>query len=425
MYTMGELLRLRSPGERTPLLQSMRKRNLCVGILHSGGPAPGGNRVIAGAAKQFLDRGICSLGFYNGYEWLEQIAPNKFKEGLHFLNLTDPIVSSAIDVNALIIRTSRANPGKSIKTIADFSDPEKIRKINNVLDVFEWLRIGALVSIGGDDTLKTANFIQKVASRRNGNFMGVIHVPKTIDNDYKGIPWTFGFFTAAEAAGRIVRGFYDDAKATNCVHIVELMGRKAGWYTAAAAMFGRATYTIIPEDFIGKDFDLSKLVNDIVDIMIEREKQGKGYGVICVAEGIANLLSDAEKQKLPEDRHGNINLSGAKIGEALSNMAEAAYVARTGKSKSFKAQRVGYETRQGPPNLYDALLTSQLGVGAFALIQEGRFGEMVTVRDNLEIDGIPFDDLIDQITLKVVNRNVDPNGDFYRLLRSLETHFPR
>ena len=79
-------------------------------------------------------------------------------------------------------------------------------------------------------------------------------------------------------------------------------------------------------------------------------------------------------------------LAEAKIGARIARELEARYVQATGKKKSFKPQIVGYETRQLTPSLYDAL-TSQLGVGAYRLLAHGRFGEMVTVCDNLEMTG--------------------------------------
>jgi len=118
-----------------------------------------------------------------------------------------------------------------------------------------------------------------------------------------------------------------------------------------------------------------------------------------------------------------MRLAEAKIGDQISRELEARYADATGRKKSFKSQIVGYETRQLAPSLYDALLTSQLGVGAYRLLAHSRFGEMVTVCDNLEIDGIPFSDLIDPETLDVRNRNIDINGDFYHLLRSLERNY--
>ena len=338
-------------------------------------------------------------------------------------------MSHGVDSNTLIVKTARANPAKDIATLEDLNDPRKTKAINRILDIFEYMHIGALISIGGDDTLKTANFIHTIARQRaqeNPDTLfdsAIVHVPKTIDNDYYGIPWTFGYFTAAEAAGRIVRGLYDDAKATNCYHVIELMGRKAGWYTAAASIYARGTRAVIPEEYENRPFSLEALAGNLLQVVLRREEKGKHYGVFCISEGLADLLPEQEKQGIDCDRFGNMRLAEAKIGDQISRELEARYADATGRKKSFKSQIVGYETRQLSPSLYDALLTSQLGVGAYRLLAHGRFGEMVTVCDNLEIDGIPFSELIDPETLSVRNRNIDINGDFYQLLRSLERDY--
>jgi 6-phosphofructokinase 1 len=413
----------------TPFLARMKKRELKVAILHSGGPAPGGNRVIAGAAKQFIDRKIPVIGFINGYEFIQQLPPQDLRPGRHFIEIDEEVMSHGVDSNTLIIRTARANPAKDIAAHDDLNDSRKTAAINRILDIFEYMRVGALISIGGDDTLKTANFIYETARRRAQNNpdavfdSAIVHVPKTIDNDYYGIPWTFGYFTAAEAAGRIVRGLYDDAKATNCYHVIELMGRKAGWYTAAASIYARGTRAVIPEEYENRPFSLKELSENLLQIVLRREEKGKTYGVFCIAEGIADLLPAQEKQDIDCDRFGNMRLAEAKIGARIARELETRYAQAAGRKKSFKAQIVGYETRQLSPSLYDALLTSQLGVGAFRLLAHGRFGEMVTVCDNLEIEGIPFSELIDPETLKVRNRNIDIQGDFYNLLRSLERNY--
>lgn len=423
-------LAIRGPHETTPFLDRMRSLNLRVAILHSGGPAPGGNRVISASAKQFLDRGIEVIGIVNGYEFLQQGKSLPLKEGQHFIDITQDVASRAIDQNALIINTSRANPGKEIRTPEDLEDPAKIMGLKKVLDVFEMLRVGALISIGGDDTLKTANFIYRVAKKlaetaHDPFFTGdVVHVPKTIDNDYPGIAFTYGYMTAAESTGRILRGFYDDAKATSCYHVVECMGRKAGWLTAGASIYGRTTKAIIPEDFENeKVIDLEKIADYLIELIIKREEKGKFYGVFTVAEGLADKLPESLRQGMRADRHGNPKLADAKIGEKLAEILAEKYLARTGQQKSFKPQMVGYETRQNPANFYDALLTSQLGVGAFGLLESGRSGEMVTVVENLVPEGIPFERLIDPLTLKVMNRNIDINGHFYKMLRSLEANY--
>jgi len=413
----------------TPFLARMKKLGLKVAIVHAGGPAPGGNRVIAGAAKQFIDRAIPVIGFLNGYEFIQQLPPQDLRPKKHFIEIDEEVMSHGVDSNTLIVKTARANPAKDIVTPEDLNDPRKTKAINRILDIFEYMHIGALISIGGDDTLKTANFIYTISRRRSQKNpdalfdSAIVHVPKTIDNDYYGIPWTFGYFTAAEAAGRIVRGLYDDAKATNCYHVIELMGRKAGWYTAAASIYARGTRAVIPEEYENRPFSLKELSGSLLQLVLRREEKGKPYGVFCIAEGLADLLSEQEKKGIDCDRFGNMRLAEAKIGDRISRELEVRYAKATGRKKSFKSQIVGYETRQLAPSLYDALLTSQLGVGAYRLLANGRFGEMVTVCDNLEINGIPFSELVDPLTLSVRNRSIDTSGDFYQLLRSLERDY--
>ncbi len=410
----------------TPL-QRLRAENLRAAVVFSGGPAPGGNRVIGSCAKQFLDCGIPVIGIVDGYQYFDRLQPQYFQRGEHYLTLTRPLIQRLFDDPGLIIGTSRANPGKPITSPEYLDDPSKTMGIDRILDVFEHLRIGALVSLGGDDTLKTANFIYQRALRRlaedpNRLFQGwVVHVPKTIDNDYYGIPWTFGFMTAAEEAGRQLNGLLHDAKATSVYHIAELMGRKAGWYTAGAAIYGRATKALIPEQF-ETPFDLALVTEPLLDVVLKRERQQQPYGVIAVAEGLADMLP--EDPSVVVDSHGHKKLADIGIADQIAAALSSRYREERPEGLiSFKTHKIGYSTRQIAPDFYDTLLTSQLGIGAFRLIADGHFGHMVTVKDGLDIDSIPFSELIDPVTLKVRNRNIDVNGDFYRMLRALEQQF--
>ena len=147
----------------TPSVKRMKDLKLKVAILHSGGPAPGANRVLAGAAKQFLDRGIKVIGFLNGYEFIQEISPENIKLDKHYIEITRGVTSQAIDVNGFILRTSRANPGKDVKSPGDLDIPQKTENLVRILEVLEYLKIGALISIGGDDTLKTANYLYEIS----------------------------------------------------------------------------------------------------------------------------------------------------------------------------------------------------------------------------------------------------------------------
>ena len=192
------------------------KGNKKVGILFSGGPAPSANAVISSVALNFLDKKVPIVGFFYGFEFLEKFDPhNRFS----LVEVFDHSIARIRNRIGVYIKTSRANPGKKIKCKADLKDPEKNRKLMNILKGLDSLGIGYLITIGGDDTLKTANYLSLLG-------IPVIHIPKTIDNDYFGIAWTFGYWSAVQACKESLLNLRADAESTNSYFIVEMMGRK-------------------------------------------------------------------------------------------------------------------------------------------------------------------------------------------------------
>ncbi len=406
----------------TTLLNDVRKfRSLNqkrVGILFSGGPAPGANAVISTAALQFLNQHWDVVGFYKGYEFLEDFDinnPKRFIEGVHYDLLDLDEVTKIRIKGGSILRTSRANPckvdGSEIKSVKDLASKKYTRKLYNVIDALEHLGIGALISIGGDDTLKTAYYLSLLG-------VPVVHVPKTIDNDYFGISWTFGYFSAIEHARQAIKTYNEEVRTTDCYFILELMGRKAGWYTLGAGIASEAVRMICPEEY-GETFDLEKVSEELVDLVLKREGTGKNYGVILISEGLVDKLPASQKPEA-RDEHGNIVLSEAKIGERVAYMLKHAYKNRTGRRLTVKRGQIGYTTRCVDPTAYDVLLSSQLGNGAFQLIAKRQFARMVTVTDQFSISSVPFGKLIDPDTFKVATRFVPTDGDFYKLAKSLE-----
>ncbi|NOZ86721.1 MAG: 6-phosphofructokinase [Deltaproteobacteria bacterium] len=389
-----------------------------VAILFSGGPAPGGNAVISALATQFLNDGVSVVGLLRGFQYLQQFDPRQGKvmvEGEHYMDLKLGHVTGIRHLGGTILKTSRANPGKvegnEIKKLSDLKDPAKTDGLRRVIAALKRLRIDALVTIGGDDTLKTANYLRHMG-------VNVVHVPKTIDNDYYGISWTFGYFTAIDVAKDLIVNLYADARSTNSYFLVECMGRKSGWYTYGAGVAGLAVRMVAVEDIKGK-LDVERLAVDLTNLIIQRERMGKKYGVIAVSEGLADLLPEGEKPQR-FDEHGNAVLSDAKISNRLAYAMEAEYKRITGRRRKIVPKLVGYETRSAPPCAYDVLLGSQLGMGAYRLVNEGRFGQMVSVGENLQIEAISFDELIDPKTLRARVRFVPTNGDFYKLKQALE-----
>lgn len=392
-----------------------------VGILFSGGPAPAANAVISAAALSFLNDGIEVIGYFDGYENLENFSPDvPLEEGKHYMRLTRDDVSGIRNRKDIILRTSRANPGKPIREYSHLADMERNRKLRNVCMCFEHCELDALISIGGDDTLKTANYlccVQDVVPGMKGT--QVVHLPKTIDNDYFGIDWTFGFFSAAHFAAAEIRNLGADARTTQAWYVLEIMGRKAGWLTYASGIAGEATRMLSVEDYEG-EFDVKAEAEEFVDLMIHRERDGRPYGIICIAEGLADRLPDAMRPQFT-DNHGNLKLGDAQVGRVLADEMQRAYEERTGRKPVVRSKQIGYEVRCAEPSAFDVLLGTQLGVGAYrALVQEGLSRVMVSVQDQLQLKYVPFDDLIDPVTMRTKVRFIEKTSDFYRLARALE-----
>ncbi len=392
-----------------------------VGMLFSGGPAPAANAVISAAAISFLNAGIQVVGLLDGYENLERFTPESpLVEGEQYLCLTHDLVSGIRTRKDIILRTSRANPGKSVKERHDLADQEKNAKLRAVYAAFAHHKIDALVSIGGDDTLKTANYLLTMQELLPDlPRVRIVHLPKTIDNDYYGIDWTFGFTSAAHYAAMSIRNIGADARSTKAWYVLEIMGRKAGWLTYAAGIAGEATRMLSVEDCDG-EFDAEAMACELVDLMQARADDGREYGVVCVAEGLADLLPEGQRPTIV-DEHGNSMLGAARIGECLAGAIEREWERRTGMHRRVRAKQIGYETRCAEPGAFDVMLGSQLGVGAYrALVEEGLNGVMVSVRDQLDLTYVPFGELIDPDTFKTRIRFIHRDSDFYRLARSLE-----
>jgi len=392
-----------------------------VGMLFSGGPAPAANAVISAAALSFLNSGIEVIGFYDGYEGLENYsADNPLVEGKNFIRLTRDDVSAIRNRKDIILRTSRANPGKPVGTVDELADARRNAKLRAVYAALEEYEVDALVSIGGDDTLKTANYLKEMQNVVPGlRPIRIVHLPKTIDNDYYGIDWTFGFFSAAHFAATEIRNLGADARSTQVWYVLEIMGRKAGWLTYASGIAGEATRMLSVEDY-EDTFDARLEAEGLVDLMLNREADGRHYGIICVAEGLADHLPGDQRPQTT-DEHGNLKLGDAQVGRVLASEMERVYHARTGKKIKVRSKQIGYEARCAEPSAFDVLLGTQLGVGAYrALVEKGLTGVMVSVEDQLSLKYVPFGLLIDPETMKTRVRFIDRDSDFYKLARALE-----
>lgn len=416
-----------------------------VAILFAGGPAPGANAVISTAATAFLRHGIETVGIKHGYSSLVEFAPDRpLVEGRDYVAITQKMLGRTRNSQGIIIGTARTNPGKNVSSPVHLDDAERVKPLKTVYEALRSIGVDALISIGGDDTLKTANKFKLYQEKLPAEAVRipVVHLPKTIDNDYRGIDFTFGYFTAVDFLGREVRNLIADAEANRAYFLVESMGRSAGWLAYGVAIAGEASLVISVEDIVGqyateeestnpktgtvtkrKVMDMDKVIKRIVLTMTTREKEGKEYGVIVVAEGLAEMLPDSYLQGIGRDDHGHISIAAVNLHDIFGDLITKEYHRQTGKKRKVTPLQLGYESRCAQPHAFDVMLGCQLGVGAYrALVENGLNGVMVSVSGQLQLHYVPFEDLVDPKTLVTVVRYIDAESDFQRLTRFLEVY---
>ncbi len=428
---------------RPPVTESNIRR---VAILFAGGPAPGANAVISTAAVSFLRNNIDVIGVLNGYSHLVEYSPeHPLVENRDYIRVTHHALKRTRSSRGIIIGTARTNPGKKISHPSHLKDPERTAPMKTTYDALCSLGVDALISIGGDDTLKTANKFKMFQEQlpAGSKRIPVVHLPKTIDNDYMGIDFTFGYFTAVEFLAEEIRNLLADAEANRAYFVAESMGRSAGWLAYGAAIAGEASLVISVEDVTGK-YEASEEVTDpttgkttlrrvmnlpemvkriVASIRAREESEGKEFGVIVMAEGLAEYLPFSQLEGVPRDEHGHIAISKLNLSRFFSDLISKEYEAQTGRTRKVTGIQLGYESRCARPQAFDVMLGSQLGVGAYrALVEKRLDGVMVSVSGQLELNYVPFNQLVDPATLVTVVRYIEPNSDFHRLARFLETY---
>ena len=416
-----------------------------VAILFAGGPAPAANAVISTAAVSCLRNGIQVIGIVRGYSAIQDYGSERpLIIGSDYIDIEHKTLRRTRNSQGIFIGTSRANPGKSISHPSHLNDPERVAPLKRTYEALCSLEIDALISIGGDDTLKTANKFKMFQDRlpAGAHRIPVVHLPKTIDNDYMGIDFTFGYFTAVDTLATEIRNLLHDAEASGTYFLAETMGRSAGWLAYGAAISGEASIVMSVEDIRGqleeteettdtvtgetitrRVMNVDEVVDRLVKMMIGRESEKKDYGVLVMAEGLAELLPMSYLEGIPRDEHGHISISHVNLGQMFARLVAGRYRQRTGKKRKVTGLQLGYESRCATPHAFDVMLGSQLGVGAYrALVEEGLDGVMVSVAGQLELRYVPFEKLVDAETLVTNVRYIERGSDFHRLARFLETH---
>ena len=395
-----------------------------VGVILSGGQAPGGHNVIAGL-----------------YDALKQANSNNNLYG--FLGGPSGIIEGKyVEFNDEFINDYRNTGGFDIIG-SGRTKLETEEQFKSALEVCRKLNISAVVIIGGDDSNTNAALLAEWFVANNAGIQ-VIGCPKTIDGDLKNeqIEISFGFDTATKTYGELIGNIERDANsAKKYWHFVKIMGRSASHVALEAALQTQPNITLISEEVEQKKMSLSSIIDYMTDIIVKRSEMGKNFGIAVIPEGliefvpelktmIANLNdimptlekdskytsgSDAEKiaiientlssenasvfKSLPaliksqllmdRDPHGNVQVSKIETEKLLISMIEEklAGLKKEGKfSGKFSTQShfFGYEGRCAFPSNFDADYCYSLGFNAFALINFGLTGYLSSVRNLTE-----------------------------------------
>ena len=315
-----------------------------IGILTGGGDCPGLNAVIRAVVRRADMLGYRVVGIKNG--WLGLV-----KDMMEPLSLLS--VSGILPRGGTILGTSRTNPLKN--------DGDKKHVVENLK------KIDYLIAVGGEDTLGVARALASEGVKAVG-------VPKTIDNDIEGTDQTFGFDTAVAIVTEAVDRLHSTAESHQRVMVVEVMGRHTGWIATVGGLAGGADCILIPEHPL--------TIEEICEILEKRHARGRLFSIVVVAEGFKLAGADQLVTKDREvDQFGHVRLGG--VGEVIGKEIEK----RTG--YETRVTVLGHVQRGGSPTAFDRVLGTRYGVAAVDLIEQGKFGEMVSLKGN-QITHVPL-----------------------------------
>lgn len=416
------------PGEHT------ESKRLNVGVILSGGQAPGGHNVISGLfdAVKKLNPENQLYGFLMG--------PGGLVEH-HYVEITEDFLDPYRNTGGFdMIGSGRTKL-------------EKEEQFEKGLEILKKLDIKALVIIGGDDSNTNACVLAEYyASKEYG--IQVIGCPKTIDGDLKNeqIETSFGFDTATKTYAELIGNIERDCNsARKYWHFIKVMGRSASHIALECALQTQPNICLISEEIQEKDQTLNEIVENIASVVAHRAHEGNNFGVVVIPEGLIEFipaigrligelndllaahgadykdldkdaqrkyilehLSEANRstfETLPEDvarqlsldrdPHGNVQVSLIETEKLLSNMV-AAKLDQWKKEKKYDGKFsplhhfFGYEGRCAAPSNFDADYCYALGTSAVQLIANGKTGYMAIVKnttsctDEWKAGGVPI-----------------------------------
>ncbi len=392
-----------------------------IGVILSGGQAPGGHNVISGLydALKNANKNNKLYGFLGG--------PSGIIEG-NYIEFDDKKIDEYRNTGGFdIIGSGRTKL-------------ETEQQFEKALNVCKKLNIKGIVIIGGDDSNTNACMLAEWLKARNTGIQ-VVGCPKTIDGDLKNdqIEISFGFDTATKTYGELIGNIQRDANsAKKYWHFIKIMGRSASHVALEAALQTQPNITLISEEVENEKMSLDQIVTYIADVVAKRSQMGKNFGIAVIPEGliefipemksmIANLndlMANLEKNtnytnanneekfaiiekeldsnnkhvfaSLPQlikaqllmdrDPHGNVQVSKIETEKLLIEMVKTklSQMKKEGKYNgkfSDQAHFFGYEGRCAFPSNFDADYCYSLGYNAFALLNFGLTGYLSSIKN--------------------------------------------
>lgn len=293
-----------------------------IGILTSGGDAPGMNAAIRAVVRSAIYYGCKVYGINRGYKGL-------LEEDLMEMNLSS--VGDIIHRGGTMLKSSRCEEFKT----------EEGRKLG--VKVLKKYGIDCLVVIGGDGSFNGAKKLSEMG-------FPAIGIPGTIDNDLEYTDYTIGFDTAMNTVIDAIGKIRDTSSSHERVNIVEVMGRNCGDLALYAGIAGGAETIIVPEVDVKLD--------EIALRLKTTQKRGKRHSIIVMAEGVEKVGSASDLKKVLTEE------AGADVRVTV----------------------LGHVQRGGSPTAFDRILASRFGYRAVELLLEGKSSRVVGIKDNKIID---------------------------------------
>jgi 6-phosphofructokinase 1 len=378
-----------------------------IGILTGGGDVPGLNPAIRAITIRALREGYRVMGIRRGWAGLVDYDRSHGADNHECVQeLSEAIVNRAGRTGGTFLHTSRTRPSHLPRErvpgqMNGYQDP--VNDVTpEVLRNLEHLGIETLIPIGGDDTLS-------YGKRLHDEGVGVVAIPKTMDNDVYGTDYCIGFSTCVTRTIELTHALRTSAGSHERFLVIEVFGRYAGFTALLPAMAGAADRCVIPEHAVD--------VEQLAELMTyDRNRNPSRYSVVLVSEGARLASQDGMKFEGDEaDMFGHRKLGG--VGDAVSAaLKDTSARYNNGRRIDVVNQRLGYLVRSGDPDALDSIVPMAFGNLALDLILKGQRGRLVSVHrgfyDSVPIEQVTSEKKVVDVAKYYNTERLRPNYDF-------------